>query len=93
MGQTLVRLCAAGLTPWIEPHGGLFVWARLPDGLDAVEIARLGLAEDVAFAPGPVFSAAPDAYAYLRFNVAASVAPRGFDALERAMAGQRARTT
>ena len=87
MGRTLARLRTAGLTPWIEPRGGLFVWARLPDGLDAVEIARRGLAEGVAFAPGPVFSAAPDACAYLRFNAAASLAPRGFDALERAMAG------
>jgi DNA-binding transcriptional MocR family regulator len=93
MGRTLARLRAAGLTPWIEPHGGLFVWARLPDGLDAVDIARRGLAEAVAFAPGPVFSAAPDAYAYLRFNAAASLSPRGFGALERAMAGARARAT
>jgi DNA-binding transcriptional MocR family regulator len=93
MGRTLARLRAAGLTPWIEPHGGLFVWARLPDGVDAVEIARRGLAEGVAFAPGPVFSAAPDASAYLRFNAAASLAPRGFDALERAMAGLRSSAT
>ena len=28
MGRTLARLRAAGLTPWIEPRGGLFVWAR-----------------------------------------------------------------
>ncbi len=93
MGRTLARLRAAGLTPWIEPQGGLFVWARLPDGLDAVEIARCGLAEGVAFAPGPVFSAAPDASAYLRFNAAASLSPRGFDALERAMAGAPSRPT
>lgn len=91
MGRTLARLRAAGLKPWIEPRGGLFVWARLPDGLDAVEIVRRGLAEGVAFAPGPVFSAAPDANAYLRFNAATSLSPRGFDALERAMAGAKSR--
>jgi DNA-binding transcriptional MocR family regulator len=86
MGRTLVRLRAAGLTPWIEPRGGVFVWARLPDGLDAPAVARLALAEGVGLAPGPVFSAAPDACAYLRFNAAASLSPRSFDALERAMA-------
>jgi DNA-binding transcriptional MocR family regulator len=86
MGRTLARLRAAGLTPWIEPRGGVFLWARLPDGLDATAVARLALAEGVGLAPGPVFSAAPDACAYLRFNAAASLSPRSFDALERAMA-------
>jgi DNA-binding transcriptional MocR family regulator len=87
MGATLGRLRAAGLTPWIEPRGGIFVWARLPGGLDAVEIARRGLAEGAAFAPGPVFSAAPEAHAHLRFNAATSLNPQSFAALERAMAG------
>ena len=45
MGHTLTRLKAAGLTPWIEPAGGVFIWARLPDGLDATMIARHGLAK------------------------------------------------
>ena len=91
MGRTVTRLRAAGLTPWIEPRGGVFLWARLPDGLDATAIARIALAEGVGLAPGPVFSAAPDAHAYLRFNAAASLSPRGFDALERAMANPSAR--
>jgi DNA-binding transcriptional MocR family regulator len=91
MGRTLTRLKTSGLTPWIEPRGGVFLWARLPDGLDATAIARLALAEGVGLAPGPVFSAALDAHAYLRFNAAASLSPRSFDALERAMADPRAR--
>jgi len=89
MGRTLARLKAAGLTPWIEPRAGMFVWARLPDGLDATAVARRGRAEGVSLAPGPVFSASPVASAYLRFNAAASVNPRGFEALERAMAAAR----
>jgi DNA-binding transcriptional MocR family regulator len=93
MGRTVTRLRTAGLTPWIEPHGGVFLWARLPDGLDAAAIARLALVEGVGLAPGPVFSAAPDAHAFLRFNAAASLSPRNFDALERAMGDARARTT
>jgi DNA-binding transcriptional MocR family regulator len=86
MGQTLRRLRASGLTPWIEPRGGIFVWARLPDGLDATEVARLGLAEGVGFSPGVVFSALPEARSHLRFNAAASLNPSSFAALERAMA-------
>jgi hypothetical protein len=34
-----------------------------------------------------------DAHAYLRFNAAASLNPRSFDALERALADRRARAT
>jgi len=91
MGRTLTRLRAAGLTPWTEPRGGIFLWARLPGGLDATAVARLALADGVGLAPGPVFSAAPDAGAFLRFNAAASLNPKGFDALERVMADPRAR--
>ena len=93
MGRTLTRLKTAGLRPWIEPRGGVFVWARLPDGLDSAAIAQLALAEGVGLAPGAVFSVAPDAQAYLRFNAAASLSPHNFDALERAMADPRARAT
>ncbi len=85
MGKTLVRLRAGGLTPWIEPRGGMFVWARLPEGLDAAPIARFGLGAGVAFAPGPVFSAADEARGFLRFNAAASLNPRGFEVLDQAM--------
>ena len=85
MGHTILRLKRAGLTPWLEPAGGTFIWARLPGGLDAAEIARHGLRNGVAFAPGPVFSTGEDAHRYLRFNAAASLNPRGFEALEEAM--------
>jgi len=85
MGKTLVRLRASGLTPWIEPSGGMFVWARLPDGLDAAQVARFGLRNGVAFAPGPVFSASDEARGFMRFNAAASLNPRAFEALDQAM--------
>ncbi|MGD0186780.1 MAG: PLP-dependent aminotransferase family protein [Roseiarcus sp.] len=85
MGKTLVRLRASGLTPWIEPSGGMFVWARLPDGLDAAQVARFGLRNGAAFAPGPVFSASDEARGFMRFNAAASLNPRAFEALDQAM--------
>jgi DNA-binding transcriptional MocR family regulator len=86
MGQTLRRLRASGLTPWIEPRGGIFVWARLPDGLDGADIARHGLKNDVVFAPGNVFSVSHAARGYLRFNVAQCAHPRIFDVLAEAIA-------
>jgi 2-aminoadipate transaminase len=34
-----------------HPDGGMFVWARLPDGWDADELLRRALKRDVAFVP------------------------------------------
>jgi DNA-binding transcriptional MocR family regulator len=85
MGRTGARLKALGLEPWIEPRGGMFLWCRLPDGVDAADIARHAIAENVLFAPGNVFSPSQSAGAFLRFNVAQCADERIFATLERAM--------
>jgi len=44
-----------------RPDGGMFVWARLPDGWDAVALLERALEHEVAFVPGyPFFAGAPD---------------------------------
>jgi DNA-binding transcriptional MocR family regulator len=44
-----------------RPEGGMFVWARLPDGWDSEALLHRALERDVAFVPGyPFFAAAPD---------------------------------
>jgi 2-aminoadipate transaminase len=44
-----------------RPDGGMFVWARLPDGWDAEALLDAALARDVAFVPGaPFFAGEPD---------------------------------
>ena len=44
-----------------RPAGGMFVWARLPDGWDADVLLRRALERDVAFVPGaPFFAGRPD---------------------------------
>ncbi len=80
------RLRALGLTPWVEPQGGMFIWAELPGGLDATEVARAAQDDDVVFAPGRSFSASPRWRGFMRFNVAASAEPQAIEALERAIA-------
>jgi 2-aminoadipate transaminase len=51
-----------------HPDGGMFVWARLPDGWDAEDLLTRALARDVAFVPGyPFFAGEPDR-ATLRFS-------------------------
>ncbi len=50
----------AGST-WNQPQGGMFVWARLPDGQDAEALLARALVQQVAFVPGyPFFCGAPD---------------------------------
>jgi len=63
----------------------MFLWCALPEGLDAADIARRALAENIVLAPGNAFSLAQSATGFLRFNVAQSSDPRIFSALERAM--------
>lgn len=85
MAETNARLKAMGIKPWIEPRSGMFLWCTLPEGLDAADIARRALAENIVLAPGNAFSLAQSATGFLRFNVAQSSDSRIFSALERAM--------
>ena len=91
LAMTLVagRLRAAGLELWTEPQGGMFLWARLPEGLDSAPVARHALEKGVVLAPGNVFSAARMAGSYLRFNVAQSIDPYIFAVLRDAMKAAR----
>lgn len=85
MGETSARLKGLGIEPWIEPRAGMFLWCRLPEGLDAAEIAQRVLAEGIVLAPGNAFSLSQSAGRFLRFNVAQSADARIFRALEGAM--------
>jgi DNA-binding transcriptional MocR family regulator len=87
MAKTLKKLCSVGLDPWVEPNAGLFIWAQLPEGLDAVTLAREGLAQNIVFAPGNVFSAGGLWRRHLRFNVAMTQDERIYDVLKCAMSG------
>lgn len=82
--RSAARLKAIGITPWIEPAAGIFLWCRLPDGVDAAEVARRGLADNIVFAPGNVFSVGLNAGSHMRFNAAMTEDQRIFESLERA---------
>ncbi|WP_414441942.1 PLP-dependent aminotransferase family protein [Burkholderia sp. 22PA0106] len=86
VSETLRQLTSAGLTVPIRPRAGMFLWAELPDGLDAAAVARHALEEGVVFAPGNVFSVSHTATHYLRFNASQSNRPAVYAALRRAMA-------
>jgi len=52
------ELADLGVT-WNSPQGGMFLWARLPEGVDAVKLLPLAVARGVAFVPGAPFYAGP----------------------------------
>jgi 2-aminoadipate transaminase len=37
---------------WTHPHGGLFIWATLPDYIDTTDLLARAIQERVAFVPG-----------------------------------------
>ena len=80
-----------------HPDGGMFVWARLPDGWDAGALLDQALACDVAYVPGVHFFCAAGDRATLRLSFTAHPADeieRGLERLARALKGPRqARTS
>jgi 2-aminoadipate transaminase len=48
----------AGLdVQWNAPDGGMFLWVRLPEGMNAIELLPKAVAHNVAFVPGAAFYA------------------------------------
>ena len=79
------RLRSIGIEPWLEPQAGMFLWCRLPDGVDAADVARAALAENVVMAPGNAFSLAQSAAGFMRFNVSQSRDEKVFEVLRSAI--------
>lgn len=42
-------------TKWTRPQGGLFLWVKLPEGVDCKKLLQAALEEKVAFIPGHAF--------------------------------------
>ncbi|WP_028032454.1 PLP-dependent aminotransferase family protein [Chelativorans sp. J32] len=85
MENTIAKLKPLGIEPWLTPKAGLFLWCKLPEGIDAASVARRALAENVVLAPGNAFSLSQSANGFLRFNAAQSEEERIFRVLEKAM--------
>jgi DNA-binding transcriptional MocR family regulator len=88
MEKTVTKLAELGITPWLVPGAGMFVWCQLPPGVDAATVARACLKEGVVLAPGNAFSQASSATGFVRFNVAQSMDARVFKVLSRALSGR-----
>ncbi|MGA0571354.1 PLP-dependent aminotransferase family protein [Variovorax sp. VNK109] len=81
---------------WNTPAGGMFLWARLPEGMDAVQLLPHAVERNVAFVPGAAFYAQDGDARTLRLSfVTASVDEinTGVAALAAAIREQLARQT
>ncbi|WP_206513240.1 PLP-dependent aminotransferase family protein [Pelagibacterium montanilacus] len=67
--RAIARLEAMGLVPWHHPAAGMFVWCRMPEGIESGALARRALDRDIVLAPGNVFSVSRAAGRFMRFNV------------------------
>ena len=83
-GRTLRLLERLGMTVYLEPKGGVFVWAQLTGLEDTAALATRAAQSDIMLAPGKVFRPQMQASPWLRFNVAFCDDPR----LERFLAEQ-----
>ncbi|MFS2151598.1 PLP-dependent aminotransferase family protein [Rhizobium sp. Rhizsp42] len=89
MFDVSARLKNLGIVPWLEPQAGMFLWCRLPDGIDAADVARAALERDVVLAPGNAFSLSQTATDFMRFNVSQTEDPKVFEVLCEAMQAAR----
>jgi 2-aminoadipate transaminase len=67
MLQTLERAMPPG-SSWTRPDGGLFLWARAPQGVDTQELLALATEKKVAFVPGAPFWVNADVRNTMRLN-------------------------
>ena len=51
---------------WSRPVGGLFIWVRLPDGIDIDTLAALAAGRGVAFRPGSEYHVSGRDVPYIR---------------------------
>ena len=73
---------------WNKPEGGMFLWVRLPRGMNAVDLLAKAVDKGVAFVPGaPFYAGAPDERSLRLSFVTASVEQinRGIAALAEAV--------
>ncbi|MEO8163755.1 MAG: PLP-dependent aminotransferase family protein [Betaproteobacteria bacterium] len=67
--QTLKIMESLGMTAFVEPAAGMFIWARFPHIEDSAELANAAFQKGIILAPGAVFRPNLEPSAWMRFNV------------------------
>ena len=78
---------------WNRPDGGMFLWARLPEGMNAIDLLPRAVEQGVAYVPGAAFYAGVADPRTLRLSFVTAPAEAietGIQALAKAIAAHRA---
>ncbi|MGZ9583393.1 aminotransferase-like domain-containing protein [Paenibacillus marinisediminis] len=73
---------------WKLPQGGMFIWVRLPDGLEPQALLKCALSKGVAFVPGEAFYVSNKKENTIRLNFSfaePAIIHRGMERLSEAM--------
>ena len=70
--QFLDNLDKLGLSPYIEPQGGMFLWVKMPEHINVIEMSNHATEQGITLAPGNLFRPHQEPSQYIRFNVASS---------------------
>jgi GntR family transcriptional regulator/MocR family aminotransferase len=54
MEAAIAKHMPEGMT-WVSPHGGLFIWLRLPEDVSANDLYPIAVQEGVSYGPGSLF--------------------------------------
>jgi 2-aminoadipate transaminase len=88
MLQAMEEHFPPGVT-WTRPQGGLFLWVRMPESMDAERLLEIAIEEKVAFVPGRAFyPGGTDGRCCMRLNFSYSapeIIVEGISRLGRAM--------
>lgn len=68
MVGALERHLPAGVLRVNAPEGGMFLWGRMADGVDTMQLVNKAIAAGVIFVPGVPFFVRPDANPHLRLS-------------------------
>ena len=80
---------------WNRPDGGMFLWARLPEGMNAIDLLPHAVEKGVAFVPGAAFYAGHGDPRTLRLSFVTATADQihtGVAALAQAVREQKVKT-
>ncbi len=81
--RTVRNLEKAGFSLYVEPEGGMFIWARKAESSNSAEIASKAAQRGIVLAPGNLFRPHQEPSPWFRFNVASCDDPAVFEFLAR----------
>lgn len=82
MLDALSKHFPAGVT-WNKPDGGMFLWVKLPEQIDCMELSMEAIAQNVAFVPGAPFYAGVPETNTMRLSFVTVPPERIYEGIER----------